>query len=76
MQQLGHKNTDLDRYIYLINLLDHDDASPLMISTMFLVARGRAMKPIVAYVRVSTGQQGRSELGIEAQREALGSFWG
>ena len=25
MQQLGHKTTDLDRYIYLINLLDHDE---------------------------------------------------
>jgi malate dehydrogenase (oxaloacetate-decarboxylating)(NADP+) len=25
MQQLGHKNTDLDRYIYLIALLDHDE---------------------------------------------------
>jgi malate dehydrogenase (oxaloacetate-decarboxylating)(NADP+) len=25
MQQLGHKNTDLDRYIYLIDLLDHDE---------------------------------------------------
>ena len=24
MQQLGHKATDLDRYIYLDNLLDHD----------------------------------------------------
>ena len=24
MMQLGHKNTDLDRYIYLMNLLDHD----------------------------------------------------
>src|SRR6201997_3809433 len=23
--QLGHKNTDLDRYIYLTNLLDHDE---------------------------------------------------
>src|ERR1700736_2617501 len=23
--QLGHKNTDLDRYIYLVNLLDHDE---------------------------------------------------
>jgi DNA invertase Pin-like site-specific DNA recombinase len=40
------------------------------------------MKPIVAYVRVSTSQQGRSGLGIEAQREALtrlpatqGSSW-
>ena len=25
MQQLGHKVTDLDRYIYLINLLDHNE---------------------------------------------------
>ncbi len=23
--QLGHKTTDLDRYVYLINLLDHDE---------------------------------------------------
>ncbi len=32
------------------------------------------MKPIVAYIRVSTDQQGRSGLGIEAQREALSRF--
>lgn len=25
LQQLGHKTTDLDRYIYLINLLDHNE---------------------------------------------------
>ena len=25
MQQLAHKTTDLDRYIYLVNLLDHDE---------------------------------------------------
>lgn len=25
MQQLGNKNTDLERYIYLINLLDHNE---------------------------------------------------
>src|SRR6516162_5792474 len=25
MQQLGHKLTDLDRYVYLMNLLDHDE---------------------------------------------------
>src|SRR5216684_2305533 len=25
MMQLSHKNTDLDRYIYLINLLDHNE---------------------------------------------------
>jgi DNA invertase Pin-like site-specific DNA recombinase len=32
------------------------------------------MKPMVAYVRVSTSQQGRSGLGIEAQRQALAKF--
>jgi malate dehydrogenase (oxaloacetate-decarboxylating)(NADP+) len=25
LMQLGHKSSDLDRYIYLINLLDHDE---------------------------------------------------
>ena len=25
MMQLGHKSTDLDRYVYLMNLLDHDE---------------------------------------------------
>ena len=25
MMQLGHKNTDLERYIYLVNLLDHNE---------------------------------------------------
>jgi malate dehydrogenase (oxaloacetate-decarboxylating)(NADP+) len=25
MQQLGHKSSDLDRYIYLVNLLDHNE---------------------------------------------------
>lgn len=25
IMQLGHKNTDLDRYIFLVNLLDHDE---------------------------------------------------
>lgn len=32
------------------------------------------MKPIVAYLRVSTSEQGRSGLGLEAQREAVLRF--
>jgi DNA invertase Pin-like site-specific DNA recombinase len=31
-------------------------------------------RPIIAYVRVSTSQQGRSGLGIEAQRQAIERF--
>jgi len=31
-------------------------------------------KPLVAYLRVSTKEQGRSGLGIEAQREAVARF--
>jgi DNA invertase Pin-like site-specific DNA recombinase len=31
-------------------------------------------KPLIGYVRVSTSQQGRSGLGIQAQREALERF--
>ncbi|MBR0796860.1 recombinase family protein [Bradyrhizobium jicamae] len=32
------------------------------------------MKPLVTYLRVSTSQQGRSGLGLEAQRETLARF--
>jgi DNA invertase Pin-like site-specific DNA recombinase len=32
------------------------------------------MKPLVSYIRVSTSQQARSGLGIEAQREGLAWF--
>lgn len=31
-------------------------------------------KPLISYIRVSTSQQGRSGLGIEAQREAIARF--
>ena len=33
-----------------------------------------ADKPLITYIRVSTSQQGRSGLGIEAQRETLRNF--
>ena len=32
------------------------------------------MKPVISYIRVSTQKQGRSGLGIEAQREAIARF--
>lgn len=33
------------------------------------------MPQIVAYIRVSTSQQGKSGLGIEAQRAGRGTAW-
>src|SRR3546814_4562819 len=38
------------------------------------VRKGGEMTPIISYLRVSTAQQGRSGLGIEAQREANARF--
>jgi len=36
--------------------------------------KGSFMNQIVSYIRVSTGQQGKSGLGIEAQRAAIAAF--
>src|SRR4029077_19595401 len=36
--------------------------------------KGTEMQPIVAYYRVSTAAQGRSGLGLEAQRKAIAAF--
>jgi Resolvase, N terminal domain len=38
------------------------------------LTRTSKSKPIVAYMWVSTAQQGRSGLGVEGQREAIGRF--
>ena len=37
-------------------------------------ARVMNHRPLITYIRVSTSQQGRSGLGIEAQRHALSQF--
>jgi DNA invertase Pin-like site-specific DNA recombinase len=39
-----------------------------------MAKRDRPLKPVIAYIRVSTRQQGRSGLGLEAQETALSEF--
>lgn len=41
---------------------------------MSKVEADHSPKPIIAYIRVSTAQQGRSGLGLDAQREAIRRF--
>ena len=40
----------------------------------FKKGRNGTMQPIISYLRVSTGKQGKSGLGIVAQREAIARF--
>ena len=44
--------------------------------SMFVVLyrEGNAVKPAIAYIRVSTGRQGKSGLGLEAQQAAIERF--
>jgi Resolvase, N terminal domain len=41
---------------------------------MMMAKRDRPPKPVIAYVRVSTREQGKSGLGLEAQQEPLQRF--
>jgi hypothetical protein len=50
MMQLAQKNTDLDRYIYLINLLDHNETS---CPTLRAFSRLCMTRPSVRHVRSS-----------------------
>jgi DNA invertase Pin-like site-specific DNA recombinase len=36
--------------------------------------RGSVMRQVISYIRVSSAKQGKSGLGIEAQREAVARF--
>src|SRR5262245_3357286 len=40
-------------------------------AVMMMAKRDRPPKPTIAYVRVSTREQGKSGLGLEAQQEGL-----
>ena len=39
-----------------------------------MVKPSKPSKPCIEYVRVSTAQQGKSGLGLEAQRERISQF--
>ena len=55
MMQLGHKATDLDRYIFLMNLLDHDETlfyRTIMSDPRFL--RSSTTRPPRGFCRSST----------------------
>ena len=59
--QLSHKTTDLDRYIYLVNLLDHNE-------TLFY--RTVMLQPVVQYyANVGGGSGGAVVLGWRTKVE-------
>ena len=45
-----------------------------MVLAGWLETRAMNLRPLITYIRVSTSQQGRSGLGIEAQRQTLHHF--
>ena len=66
-----HRWTQRTRTIRRNNLL----AQTLNVGAQFAQHSGHhTMRQVIAYLRVSTGKQGKSGLGIEAQRDAIARF--
>src|SRR3982074_1852678 len=69
---MGREGTSV-RY-WLIHRTRRKGTHPEVTHNCLHLLRLRLRKPIVSYIRVSTGKQGKSGLGIEAQREAIARF--